>query len=38
MQALAILLALAAAGFVAVAAGYIVVGARNVRRDPPRIV
>jgi hypothetical protein len=38
MQILAILLALAVAGFVAVAVGYIVVGARNVRRDPPRIV
>lgn len=38
MQTLAILLALAVVGFIAIAAGYIVVGARNVKRDPPRIV
>jgi hypothetical protein len=38
MQTLAIVMALAVAGFAAVAAVYILVGARNVRRDPPRIV
>jgi hypothetical protein len=33
-----IVMALAMAGFVAILAGYIWVGARNVKRDPPRIV
>lgn len=38
MQTLGIVMALAVVLFAAVAAGYIWIGARNVRRDPPNIV